>query len=66
MVPARRNPSQQDILYALGHAEAKGRGQIIDRLHEVTESIKSRAQLIVYSDFLDDPKSISDVNPPYA
>jgi hypothetical protein len=34
---------------------------VIDQLHQVAESTKSRAQLIVYSDFLDDPKSISDV-----
>ena len=61
-IPARRNPSQlQDILHSLGHAKARGMDQVIDRLHEVAESVKSRAQLIVYSDFLDDPKNIADV-----
>ena len=61
-IPARRNPSQlQDILQTLGHAEASGKDQVIDQLHEVAESIKSRALVIIYSDFLDDPKSISDV-----
>ena len=61
-IPARRNPSQlQDILHTLDHAEASGKDQVIDQLHEVAESIKSRALVIIYSDFLDDPKSISDV-----
>ena len=61
-IPARRNPSQlQDILYTLGHAKARGKNQLIDRLHEFTESVKSRAQFIIYSDFLEEPKSISDV-----
>ena len=59
---ARRNPSQlQDILQTLDHAEASGKDQVIDQLHEVAESVKSRALIIIYSDFLDDPKSISDV-----
>ena len=61
-IPARRNPSQlQDILHTLDHAEASGKDQVIEQLHEVAESIKSRALVIIYSDFLDDPKSISDV-----
>ena len=61
-IPARRNPAQlQDILFNLGHAQASGKDQVIEQLHEVAESIKSRAQLIIYSDFLDDPKSIADV-----
>jgi uncharacterized protein (DUF58 family) len=61
-IPARRNPSQlQDILHTLDYAKAKGKDRVIDQLHQVAESTKSRAQLIVYSDFLDDPKSISDV-----
>ena len=61
-IPARRNPSQlQDIFHTLDHAEASGKDQVIDQLHEVAESIKSRALVIIYSDFLDDPKSISDV-----
>ena len=42
-IPARRNPSQlQDILHTLGNAEASGKDQVIDQLHEVAESIKSR------------------------
>ena len=61
-IPARRNPSQlQDILHTLDHAEASGKDQVIDQLHDVAETIKSRALVIIYSDFLDDPKSISDV-----
>lgn len=61
-IPARRNPSQlQDILHTLDHTEASGKDQVIDQLHEVAESIKSRAQVIIYSDFLDDPKYIADV-----
>ena len=61
-IPARRNPSQlQDILHTLGNARAKGKDQVLDQLHEVAESIKSRAQIIIYSDFLDDPKLIADI-----
>ena len=61
-IPARRNPSQlQDILHTLANAEASGKDQVIKQLHEVAESIKSRALVIIYSDFLDDPKSIADV-----
>ena len=61
-IPARRNPSQlQDILHTLAHAEASGKDQVIKQLHEVAESIKSRALVIIYSDFFDDPKSIADV-----
>lgn len=61
-IPARRNPSQlQDILHTLAHTEASGKDQVIKQLHEVAESIKSRALVIIYSDFLDDPKSIADV-----
>ena len=61
-IPARRNPSQlQDILHTLSQAKASGKDQVIKQLHEVAESIKSRALVIIYSDFLDDPKSIADV-----
>lgn len=60
-IPARRSPSQlQAILHTLDDAKAKGEDQVTDQLHQLAESIKSRAQLIVYSDFLDDPKSIAD------
>ena len=61
-IPARRNPAQlQAILQTLETAKTNEKDQVIDQLHQVAESIKSRAQLIVYSDFLDDPKSIADV-----
>ena len=61
-IPARRNPAQlQDILYKLGKSKASGKGSVIPQLHDMAESIKSRALLIIYSDFLDDSKSIADV-----
>ena len=55
------HPSCKIFYIPLGNARAKGKDQVIDQLHEVAESIKSRAQLIIYSDFLDDPKSIADI-----
>ena len=47
-------------MHTLDDAKAKGENQVTDQLHQLAESIKSRAQIIVYSDFLDDPKSIAD------
>ena len=48
-------------MQTLETAKTNEKDQVIDQLHQVAESIKSRAKLIVYSDFLDDPKSIADV-----
>ena len=59
-IPARRSTSQlQDILHAL--YPEKGKDQVRSTSPGVTESIKSRAQIIIYSDFLDDPKLIADI-----
>ena len=61
-IPARRSPAQlQDILYNLSQAQANGKSPVIDHLHQIAESIKSRAQLLIYSDFLEDPKSVANV-----
>lgn len=60
-IPAKRNPAQlQDILYTLGRAQASGKNSVIPELHDLAEATKGRAQIIIYSDFLDEPKSIAD------
>ena len=55
----------QDILYTLGRAQASGKNSVIPQLHDLAEATKSRAQIIIYSDFLDEPKSIG-CNPSHA
>ena len=61
VIPARRNPSQlHDILSTLGQAKASGNDQLVAQLHQVAETVKSRALLLVFSDFFEDPEIIED------
>lgn len=61
VLPARRNPSQlHDILSTLGQAKASGNNQLVTQLHQVAETVKSRALLLVFSDFFEDPEIIRD------
>ena len=61
-IPARRNPSQlQDILSILVMLKRVGKIKSSTNFTKLQNLLKAGAQLIIYSDFLDDPKSIADV-----
>jgi len=54
-VPARRTPSHLRVMYdILEQARPKGDTQLVSRLHELAETIRQRALIIVISDFFVD------------
>jgi uncharacterized protein (DUF58 family) len=60
-LPSRRNPSQlQNILQTLGKSNASGEDFLVTQLHQAADSIKSRALVMMFSDFLVDPKSLAN------
>jgi uncharacterized protein (DUF58 family) len=55
-IPPRRNPSHlQTIFDTLEKAEPEGETGIVNALHDVAETIRSRAVVLIFSDFFCDP-----------
>ncbi|MBT3666851.1 MAG: DUF58 domain-containing protein [Opitutae bacterium] len=59
IIPTKRNPAQvQEILQVLGPLKAKGKTNLVQSLHEIAESSRTRAFVVVISDFFEELGSI--------
>jgi uncharacterized protein (DUF58 family) len=59
-VPPRRNPSHlRSVLDLLEHTPPKGETQLVGALHELAETIRQRALVIILSDLFVDPQLLS-------
>ena len=58
-IPPRRTPSHLRGLFdILEHAHPRGDTQLVSRLHEIAETIRQRALVIILSDLFVDPESL--------
>ncbi len=61
IIPTKRNPAQvQEILQVLGPLKAKGKTNLVQSLHEIAESSRTRAFVVVISDFFEERASIKN------
>lgn len=55
-IPPRRNPAHLSILWdALNRTEAKGATKLPELLHQIAETTRQRALILIVSDFFSDP-----------
>jgi len=58
-IPPRRNPAHLvNVLDVLEQAKASGETQLVSVLHELAETIRQRALIIIISDFFVEPKEL--------
>jgi uncharacterized protein (DUF58 family) len=58
-IPPRRNPAHLTLLFdLLERAKPRGETQLVSVLHELAETIRQRALVIVISDFFTDPAEL--------
>lgn len=55
-IPPRRNPAHLSAIFdALEHARPRGETQLVRVLHELSESVRQRALVVIISDLFTDP-----------
>jgi uncharacterized protein (DUF58 family) len=60
-VPPRRNPAHLTAIYdTLEAARAQGDTGLVEVLHELAETVRQRAQVIILSDFFVDPEQLRE------
>lgn len=58
-IPPRRNPGHlMNVLDAIEHAQPRGETQLASVLHELAETIRQRALIVIISDFFVDPEEL--------
>ncbi|TWT82946.1 hypothetical protein CA13_44090 [Planctomycetes bacterium CA13] len=60
-LPASRNASHLSVLFdTLEQTQGEGETRLADVLHELAETVRQRAWIVVLSDFFSDPESLRD------